>query len=117
LLRRPGFHYVNLERYGLDNRELNQAEREGAEIDIKYSGYLQRQQNQIDTISRQAHRQLPPDLDYGTIETLSKESREKLNVVKPLTIGQASRIGGVNPADINALLIYLEMRSRGVGVA
>lgn len=117
LLRRPGFHYVNLDQYGLGNPNLNQAEREGAEIDIKYSGYLQRQQNQIDQVSRQAHRHLPPDLDYATIDTLSKESREKLNIVKPLTIGQASRIGGVNPADINALLIYLEMRTGSVGEA
>ena len=112
LLRRSGFHYVDLDRYGLGNAHLNQAEREGAEIDIKYSGYLQRQQNQIDMISRQAHRSLPPDLDYATIDTLSKESREKLAQVRPLTIGQASRIGGVNPADINALLVYLEIRSR-----
>lgn len=112
LLRRPGFHYVDLNRYGLSNLNLNQAEREGVEIDIKYSGYLQRQQNQIDAIVRQAHRQLPSDLDYSSIDTLSKESREKLTQVKPLTIGQASRIGGVNPADINALLVYLELRSR-----
>jgi tRNA uridine 5-carboxymethylaminomethyl modification enzyme len=119
LLRRPGFHYVNLDQYGLSNPKLNQQEREGAEIDIKYSGYLQRQQNQIDIISRQEHRPLPADLDYASIDTLSKESREKLSKVRPLTIGQASRIGGVNPADVNALLIYLEMRSRqnlaGVG--
>ncbi|ARV58698.1 tRNA uridine-5-carboxymethylaminomethyl(34) synthesis enzyme MnmG [Nostocales cyanobacterium HT-58-2] len=110
LLRRPGFHYIDLERYGLANLELERAEKEGAEIDIKYSGYLQRQQNQIDQIARQAHRQLPVDLDYQAIETLSKEAREKLSKVKPLTIGQAARIGGVNPADINALLIYLELR-------
>lgn len=112
LLRRPGFHYVNFERYGLDNPNLGQPEREGTEIDIKYAGYLQRQQNQIDQVSRQAHRKLPSDLDYEKIETLSKESREKLSQVKPLTIGQASRVGGVNPADINALLVYLEMHSR-----
>jgi tRNA uridine 5-carboxymethylaminomethyl modification enzyme len=112
LLRRPGFHYVNLDRYGLGNSTLNQAEREGAEIDIKYAGYLQRQQNQIDQIARQAHRPLPPDLDYASISTLSKESREKLAKVRPLTVGQAARIGGVNPADVNALLIYLEVRSR-----
>ncbi|MEQ9356824.1 tRNA uridine-5-carboxymethylaminomethyl(34) synthesis enzyme MnmG [Coleofasciculus chthonoplastes] len=112
LLRRPKFHYVNLDHYGLDNASLNQAERDGAEIDIKYAGYLQRQQNQIDQVSRQSQRRLPVNLDYDAIETLSKESREKLSQVKPLTIGQASRIGGVNPADINALLVYLEVRSR-----
>ncbi|MBD2057320.1 tRNA uridine-5-carboxymethylaminomethyl(34) synthesis enzyme MnmG [Oculatella sp. FACHB-28] len=112
LLRRPGFHYAALEHYGLANPALNLPEKEGAEIDIKYSGYIQRQQNQIDQISRQAHRSLPQDLDYAKIETLSKESREKLAQVKPLTVGQATRIGGVNPADINALLVYLEIRSR-----
>ncbi|NJO43923.1 MAG: tRNA uridine-5-carboxymethylaminomethyl(34) synthesis enzyme MnmG [Cyanobacteria bacterium CRU_2_1] len=114
LLRRPGFHYVELDRYGLGNPDLTQAEREGAEIDIKYSGYIQRQQNQIEQTIRQAHRPLPPDLDYQSISTLSKESREKLAKVKPLTVGQAARIGGVNPADINALLLYLEVRSRQV---
>ncbi|BAY79780.1 glucose inhibited division protein A (plasmid) [Nostoc linckia NIES-25] len=110
LLRRPGFHYVDLDRFGLGNPDLNRAEKEGAEIDIKYSGYLARQQNQIDQIARQAHRQLPADLDYTKIDTLSKEAREKLTHVKPLTLGQAARIGGVNPADINALLLYLELR-------
>ncbi|MEH2358319.1 tRNA uridine-5-carboxymethylaminomethyl(34) synthesis enzyme MnmG [Nostoc sp.] len=109
LLRRPGFHYVDLDRFGLGNPNLNRAEKEGAEIDIKYSGYLARQQNQIDQIARQAHRHLPGDLDYTTIDTLSKEAREKLTHVKPLTLGQAARIGGVNPADINALLLYLEL--------
>jgi tRNA uridine 5-carboxymethylaminomethyl modification enzyme len=110
LLRRPGIHYVDLERYALGNASLNQAEKEGAEIDIKYSGYLARQQNQIEQIARQANRTLPADLDYAAIDTLSKEAREKLVKVRPLTIGQAARIGGVNPADINALLIYLEIR-------
>ncbi|MEH2320215.1 tRNA uridine-5-carboxymethylaminomethyl(34) synthesis enzyme MnmG [Nostoc sp.] len=109
LLRRPGFHYVDLDRFGLGNPNLNRAEKEGAEIDIKYFGYLARQQNQIDQIARQAHRHLPGDLDYTTIDTLSKEAREKLTHVKPLTLGQAARIGGVNPADINALLLYLEL--------
>lgn len=112
LLRRTGFHYVDLERFGLSNPNLNAAEKAGAEIDIKYSGYLQRQQNQIDQIARMAHRQLPADLNYAAIETLSKEAREKLAKVKPLTVGQAARIGGVNPADVNALLVYLEVRSR-----
>ena len=112
LLRRPGVHYIDLERHGLGNPALNSVEKEGAEIEIKYSGYLQRQQNQIDLVSRQTNRQLPPDLDYALIDTLSKEAREKLAKVKPLTVGQAGRIGGVNPADINALLVYLELRYR-----
>ncbi len=112
LLRRPKFHYVDLERYNLGNPDLNQGEKEGAEIDIKYSGYIKRQQVQIDQISRHTNQKLPDNLDYMKIETLSMESREKLTKVRPLTIGQASRIGGVNPADVNALLIYLEVRNR-----
>jgi tRNA uridine 5-carboxymethylaminomethyl modification enzyme len=117
LLRRPGLHYTDLDRYGLSNPELTLAEREGAEIDIKYSGYLQRQQHQIDQVSREANRKLPSDLDYNTIATLSKESREKLSKIRPATIGQASRIGGVNPADVNALLIYLELQYRKEAVS
>ncbi|MGB3192884.1 MAG: tRNA uridine-5-carboxymethylaminomethyl(34) synthesis enzyme MnmG, partial [Limnoraphis sp.] len=112
LLRRPGFHYVNLERYNLGNPDIDSVEKEGAEIEVKYSGYLQRQQNQIDQISRHANRKLPENINYMMIETLSMESREKLTKVRPLTIGQASRIGGVNPADVNALLIYLEIQNR-----
>jgi tRNA uridine 5-carboxymethylaminomethyl modification enzyme len=112
LLRRPGFHYANLEQYGLGNSQLHRVEKEGAEIDIKYSGYIQRQQNQIDQVTKQTNRPLPADLDYMNIDTLSMEAREKLTKVKPLTIGQASRVGGVNPADINALLVYLELQNR-----
>ncbi|MDJ0724185.1 MAG: tRNA uridine-5-carboxymethylaminomethyl(34) synthesis enzyme MnmG [Prochloraceae cyanobacterium] len=111
LLRRPKFHYIDLDRYGLGNTNLDRAEKEGAEIDIKYSGYIKRQQNQIEQIARHGHLKLP-EIDYMKIETLSMEAREKLTKVKPLTLGQASRIGGVNPADINALLVYLEMRRR-----
>jgi len=112
LLRRPGFHYDKLDYYGLGNPELQRVEKQGAEIDIKYSGYIQRQQNQIDQVTKQTNRPLPPDLDYMNIETLSMEAREKLTKVKPLTIGQASRIGGVNPADVNALLVHLEYKNR-----
>ncbi|WP_024544405.1 tRNA uridine-5-carboxymethylaminomethyl(34) synthesis enzyme MnmG [Picosynechococcus sp. NKBG15041c] len=112
LLRRPQFHYTNLEQYGLGNDRLTQTEKEGAEIDIKYSGYIKRQQSQIDQISRHTNRKLPEGLNYLTVETLSMEAREKLNKVRPLTIGQATRIGGVNPADINALLVYLEVQHR-----
>ncbi|BAQ66340.1 tRNA uridine-5-carboxymethylaminomethyl(34) synthesis enzyme MnmG [Geminocystis sp. NIES-3709] len=111
LLRRPNFHYEDLEKYNLGNGNLNKAEKEGAEIEIKYSGYIKRQQNQIDQIARHSNRKLDENLDYMKIETLSMEAREKLTKVRPLTIGQATRIGGVNPADVNALLIYLEMQN------
>lgn len=114
LLRRPGFHYTDLEKYNLGNSNINKAEKEGAEIEIKYSGYIKRQQNQIQQIARHSHKKLSENLEYMKIETLSMEAREKLTKVKPLTVGQASRIGGVNPADINALLIYLEVQNQKV---
>ena len=117
LLRRPKFHYAELKKYGLNNPELTVAETEGAEIDIKYSGYIKRQQVQIDQIAKHTQRRLPQDLDYLTVETLRIEAREKLNQVKPLTVGQATRIGGVNPADVNALLVYLEIKSQQKAVA
>jgi tRNA uridine 5-carboxymethylaminomethyl modification enzyme len=112
LLRRPGLHYPHLIKFELGNEDLNIAEQEGAEIEIKYAGYLSRQQHQIDQVSKQSNRKLPSNIDYHSIETLSKESREKLAQVQPATIGQATRIGGVNPSDINALLIWLEVRNR-----
>jgi tRNA uridine 5-carboxymethylaminomethyl modification enzyme len=116
LLRRPGFHYTHLDSYGLGRADLAREEKEGAEIDIKYSGYIQRQQAQIDQVSKNANRKLPETLDYNTIDTLSKEARERLSKVRPMTVGQASRIGGVNPADINALLVYLEIQARRQGM-
>ena len=112
LLRRPRFHYTHLEQYGLGNPDLARAEKEGAEIDIKYSGYIQRQKNQIEQVAKQTNRKLPQSLDYMAIDTLSMEAREKLTAVKPMTVGQATRIGGVNPADINALLVHLEVKAR-----
>jgi len=112
LLRKPGFHYQDLQQFGLGNPTCDRAETEAAEIDIKYAGYIHRQQQQIEQVARQEHRKLPLELDYHAIDTLSKEAREKLSSVRPLTIGQATRIGGVNPADVNALIIHLELLAR-----
>lgn len=112
LLRRPQFHYQELEKYELGNATLTKAEKEGVEIEIKYAGYIRRQTKQIEHATRQEQRRLPELLDYASIQTLSMEAREKLAKVQPLTIGQASRIGGVNPADINALLVHLEVMKR-----
>jgi tRNA uridine 5-carboxymethylaminomethyl modification enzyme len=112
LLRRPGFHSADLLRHGLADPALSQDVREGAEIDIKYSGYLARQQQQIDRLKRQEQKPIPAGVDYAAIATLSRESREKLQQVQPVTVGQASRVPGVSPADLTALLLWLEVQQR-----
>jgi tRNA uridine 5-carboxymethylaminomethyl modification enzyme len=112
LLRRPGVHSADLLRHGLADPALPREVREGAEIDLKYSGYLARQHQQIAQIQRQTGRPLPADLDYGTITTLSAEAREKLAQIRPHTLGQASRVPGVSPADVTALLVWLELARR-----
>ncbi|MFM7465472.1 MAG: tRNA uridine-5-carboxymethylaminomethyl(34) synthesis enzyme MnmG [Cyanobium sp.] len=112
LLRRPGFHSQDLLRLGLADPALPREVHEGAEIDLKYSGYLARQQQQISQVQRQANRALPPEIDYGAITTLSAEAREKLTLIRPPTLGQASRVPGVSPADITALLLWLELQRR-----
>lgn len=110
LLRRPGLHYADLTGLGWSDCEVSTEVAEATEIDIKYHGYIGRQNEQIERNSKQLNRTIPEDLDYHTLITLSKESREKLTRIQPRTIGQASRVGGVSPADINALLIYLEVQ-------
>jgi tRNA uridine 5-carboxymethylaminomethyl modification enzyme len=110
LLRRPGFHSGDLVHHGLADAALPRDVREGAEIDIKYSGYLARQQQQIDQVKKQEHRPIPPDIDYGAIGTLSREAREKLAAIQPLNLGQAARIPGVSPADVTALMLWLELQ-------
>jgi tRNA uridine 5-carboxymethylaminomethyl modification enzyme len=112
LLRRPGFHSVDLVRHGLADPDLAREMREGAEIDIKYSGYLARQQQQIEQVRRQDQRPIPLEIDYGGIGTLSAEAREKLARVLPATLGQAARVPGVSAADVTALLLWLELRTR-----
>ena len=112
LLRRPAMHAADLVRHGLADAALPLPVREGAEIDIKYSGYLQRQQQQIDQVKRQSQRKLPSDLNYANIGTLSNEAREKLSAIQPTTLGQANRIPGVSQADITALLMWLELQKR-----
>ena len=112
LLRRPGFHSADLVQHGLADAQLPQDVREGAEIDIKYSGYLARQQQQINQVKKQEHRPIPAEVPYAAIGTLSKEAREKLAAIQPHSLGQASRIPGVSPADITALMLWLELEAR-----
>jgi tRNA uridine 5-carboxymethylaminomethyl modification enzyme len=112
LLRRPGFHSADLRRHGLADGSLPGDVAEAAEIDIKYSGYLARQLQQIEQVKRQGERSLPATIDYSAITTLCSEAREKLAALRPLTLGQASRIPGVSPADVTALLLWLELQRR-----
>jgi len=112
LLRRPGFHSVDLVNHGLAAADLPVDVREGAEIDIKYSGYLARQQQQIDQVKKQGHKPIPTDIDYSAIGTLSREAREKLALVQPANLGQAARVPGVSPADVTALMLWLELEQR-----
>jgi len=112
LLRRPGFHSADLVRHGLAEADLPHDVREGAEIDIKYSGYLARQQQQIDQVKKQEHKPIPSGINYAAIGTLSREAREKLAAVQPINLGQASRVPGVSPADVTALMLWLELEQR-----
>ncbi|MCP9916294.1 tRNA uridine-5-carboxymethylaminomethyl(34) synthesis enzyme MnmG [Cyanobium sp. ATX 6F1] len=112
LLRRSGFHSADLVRHGLMEAALPLAVREAVEIDIKYSGYLARQVQQIERVKQQEHRPIPAGTAYGAIATLSREARERLDAVAPLTLGQAARIPGVSPADVTALMLWLELQKR-----
>ena len=82
---------------------------EGVEIDIKYSGYLERQKAQINQIKQQSKKLLPKNLNYNDIQTLSKEAREKLSISQPKSLGHAAQIPGVSKADLTALLVWLKI--------
>jgi tRNA uridine 5-carboxymethylaminomethyl modification enzyme len=111
LLRRPEIEYGYLREIGQD-AGLSGDITEQITINIKYEGYLERQMNQIRQFKRMEERRLPQDIDYSQIQGLSLEARQKLNSQKPESLGQASRISGVSPADISVLLVYLEAIKR-----
>ena len=108
LLRRPQVRYEDLRRSDPDMPDLPPEAAEQVEISVKYEGYIQRQAQEVEELRRMEGRKLPPDLDYAAIQGLRLEAREKLAAVRPLDLGQASRISGVSPADVAALMIYLE---------
>ena len=108
LLRRPQVSYADLAPFDPERPELGHAVTEEVEIELKYAGYIQRQLKQIQEFTRMEARKLPRDLDYETVTGLRIEARQKLNQIRPDNFGQASRISGVSPADIAALMVWLE---------
>lgn len=110
LLRRPQLDYACLAPFDKQRKELPYDVIEKVEVEIKYEGYIKRQQAQICELRRLEKRLIPDDFDYDQITGLREEAKEKLKKIRPLSIGQASGISGVNPADITVLLIYLGKR-------
>ena len=110
LLRRPRVHYDELAPFDPGRPDLPPDVREQVEISVKYEGYIRRQEKQVEDFQKMASHRLPPDLDYSAIQGLRLEAREKLAAVRPLDLGQASRISGVSPADVAALMIYFSFR-------
>lgn len=108
LLRRPEMTYETIIEILEEERQLPADVEEQVEIQTKYEGYITKSLQQVDKVKRMEQKKIPEDLDYSQIDSLATEAREKLAEVKPLNIAQASRISGVNPADISILLVYLE---------
>ncbi len=112
LLRRPNICYDDLAPFDRERPPLPAAVTEEAEIQIKYAGYIQRQQKQVEEFRREESRLLPEDLDYAAITGLRLEARQKLQQIRPRSLGQAGRISGVSPADLAVLLIFLEQQEQ-----
>ena len=110
LLRRPQVTYEDLAPFDAERPQLPEAITQEVQIQLKYAGYLARQERQVSEFRQEESRLLPPDIDYASIAGLRLEAQEKLAQIRPLSIGQAGRISGVSPADIAVLLIYLEQK-------
>ena len=112
-MKRPELTYEKLSKIDNNRPELTKKEREEVEIQIKYEGYISLENAQVEKFKKLENKKLPKDINYSDIKGLRLEARQKLDKVKPMSVGQASRISGVSPADISVLLIYLEMINRG----
>ncbi len=112
ILERPEMGYDDLKHFA-DLDDLDEEIKEQLEIETKYRGYIKRQQKQIQRFKKQEEKKIPQAIDYNDLENLRKEAREKLARIEPMSVGQASRISGVSPADISALMVYIESFERG----
>ena len=110
LIRRPELKYDELAPFDPERPALSDVIREQVEIRIKYEGYIKRQMRDVEQFRKLEGRRLPPDIDYSAIGSLRLEARQKLTAIRPLSLGQASRISGVSPADMSVLLIEMKRR-------
>ncbi|MEA1855827.1 tRNA uridine-5-carboxymethylaminomethyl(34) synthesis enzyme MnmG [Cytobacillus sp. FSL W7-1323] len=108
LLKRPEMSYAHIEQLAKATSELDDDVKEQVEIQIKYEGYIEKSLQQVDRLKKMENKKIPDQIDYDDINGLASEARQKLKSVRPLSLAQASRISGVNPADISILLVYLE---------
>ncbi len=112
LLRRPEISYADLQLLSATQPDLPEDVQEQVEVQLKYEGYIKKQHVQVERFKKMEDKRIPPDLDYALVGGLKVEARERLEQVRPVSVGQAGRIAGVTPADIAVLLIYLEQRRR-----
>ena len=110
LLKRTELTYKDLEEIDENRPELDLAVKEEVEIQVKYEGYIKMEEEQVEKFKKMENKKIPEGMDYSSIKGLRIEARQKLDKIKPTSIGQASRISGVSPADINVLLIYLQIK-------
>lgn len=116
LLKRPEIEYADLLKLPLQHPHIDEEVQEEVEIQVKYEGYIKKQEAQIKKFEKMEGMKIPPDLDYSKVQGLAVEARQKLEKIKPVSIGQASRISGVNPADISVLMVYLEKYRRNAAI-
>lgn len=112
LLKRPELEYDHIKALDLEGQELPDEVKEQVEIHVKYEGYIAKQMRQAEQFKKMEQRYIPKGIDYQSIKGLRLEARQKLEDIQPVSIGQASRISGVSPADISVLLVYLEKLKR-----
>ena len=110
LLRRPRVSYDDLAPFDPERPALSREIVRQVEISVKYAGYIERQNRQVEEMRKLESHPLPPDVDYQSIQGLRLEARQKLSQIRPLNLGQASRISGVSPADVAVLMVYLKQR-------
>lgn len=112
LIRRPELHYNILAPIDENRPQIPEEVAEQVDINIKYDGYIKRQMRQVEQFKKMEKKKIPEDIDYNDVKSLRIEAVQKLSAQRPVSIGQASRISGVSPADISVLLVYLESMRR-----